>query len=235
MKSRQTTDSCGRDGVWCDFSMFRVVQNVTGVWTPSMWPTCILQVRISVHKRVSQAQATIHQRKENLNRKLDWVVRNCHVGIHHSIADWDYSKILIFAGDLEVSKSASGSLFCVSLDERSTPEDTKNTWMCKKQTSVSHSSTESDVISSNCRSTLLISGIRWWTYLLSSSIQPRARGNLLHYKHCDNILPKKHEETVSTVWHVGRSWLDKWWLSHIKRKTFSLRCHASKFLKTMKR
>ena len=113
MKSRQTTDSCGRDGVWCDFSMFRVVQNVTGVWTPSMWPTCILQVRISVHKRVSQAQATIHQRKENLKSQTWLSGRNCHVETHHSIADWDYSKILIFAGDLEVSKSTSGSLFCI--------------------------------------------------------------------------------------------------------------------------
>ena len=43
--------------------------------------------------------------------------------IHHSIADWNYSKILIFLEILKIQNQAR-EVFCVSLDERSTSEDT---------------------------------------------------------------------------------------------------------------
>ena len=48
-----------------------------------------------------------------------------------------------FAGDLEDSKSTSGGTLCVSGSHTFVPIS----WMCKKQTSVSHSSTESEIIS----------------------------------------------------------------------------------------
>ena len=48
-----------------------------------------------------------------------------------------------FAGDLEDSKSSSGGTLCVFGSHTFVPIS----WMCKKQTSVSHSSTESDIIS----------------------------------------------------------------------------------------
>ena len=48
-----------------------------------------------------------------------------------------------FAGDLEDSKSTSGGTLCVSGSHTFVPIS----WMCRKQTSVSHSSTESEVIS----------------------------------------------------------------------------------------
>ena len=48
-----------------------------------------------------------------------------------------------FAGDLEDSKSTSGGTLCVFGSHTFVP----TSWMCKKQTSVSHSSTESDIIS----------------------------------------------------------------------------------------
>ena len=48
-----------------------------------------------------------------------------------------------FAGDLEVSKSTSGGTLCVFGSHSFVPIS----WMCKKQTSVSHSSTESEIIS----------------------------------------------------------------------------------------
>ena len=48
-----------------------------------------------------------------------------------------------FAGDLEDSKSASGGTLCIFGSHTFVPIS----WMCKKQTSVSHSSTESEVIS----------------------------------------------------------------------------------------
>ena len=46
-----------------------------------------------------------------------------------------------FAGDLEDSKSASGGTLCVLGSHTFVP----TSWMCKKQTSVSHSSTESEI------------------------------------------------------------------------------------------
>ena len=48
-----------------------------------------------------------------------------------------------FAGDLEDSKSTSGGTLCVFESHTFVPIS----WMCKKQTSVSHSSTESEIIS----------------------------------------------------------------------------------------
>ena len=48
-----------------------------------------------------------------------------------------------FAGDLEDSKSTSGGTSCVFGSHSFVPIS----WMCKKQTSVSHSSTESEIIS----------------------------------------------------------------------------------------
>ena len=48
-----------------------------------------------------------------------------------------------FAGDLEDSKSTSGGTLCVFGSHTFVPRS----WMCKKQTSVSHSSTESEIIS----------------------------------------------------------------------------------------
>ena len=58
-------------------------------------------------------------------------------------ADWDCFKTPIFAGDLEDSKSTSGGTLCIFGSHTFVPIS----WMCKKQTSVSHSSTESEIIS----------------------------------------------------------------------------------------
>ena len=48
-----------------------------------------------------------------------------------------------FAGDLEDSKSTSGGTLCIFGSHTFVPIS----WMCKKQTSVSHSSTEFEIIS----------------------------------------------------------------------------------------
>ena len=48
-----------------------------------------------------------------------------------------------FAGDLEDSKSTSGGTLCVLGSQTFVPIN----WMCKKQIAVSHSSTESEIIS----------------------------------------------------------------------------------------
>ena len=52
-----------------------------------------------------------------------------------------------FVGDLEDSKSTSGRTLCVSGSHTFVPIS----WMCKKQTSVSHSSTESEIYLSGHR------------------------------------------------------------------------------------
>ena len=48
-----------------------------------------------------------------------------------------------FSGDLEDSKSTSGRILCIFGSHMFVPIS----WMCKKQTSVSHSSTEAEIIS----------------------------------------------------------------------------------------
>ena len=61
-------------------------------------------------------------------------VKQCRLGLFQ---DSD------FAGDLEDSKSTSGGTLCVFGSHTFVPIS----WMCKKQTAVSHSSTESEIIS----------------------------------------------------------------------------------------
>ena len=57
-------------------------------------------------------------------------------------ADWDCFKTLT-SGDLEDSKSTSGGTLCIFGSHTFVPIS----WMCKKQTAVSHSSTEPEIIS----------------------------------------------------------------------------------------
>ena len=58
-------------------------------------------------------------------------------------ADWDFFKTPILQVDLEDSKSTSGGTLCIFGSHTFAPIS----WMCKKQTAVSHSSTESEIIS----------------------------------------------------------------------------------------
>ena len=72
----------------------------------------------------------------NINSIAVWVVlqKQCRLGLFQ---DSD------FAGDLEDSKSTSGRTLCIFGSHTFVPIR----WMCKKQTSDSHSSTESEIIS----------------------------------------------------------------------------------------
>ena len=65
---------------------------------------------------------------------MDNTAKQCKLGLFQ---DSD------FAGDLEDSKSTSGGTLCVFGSHTFVPIS----WMCKKQTAVSHSSTESEIIS----------------------------------------------------------------------------------------
>ena len=67
----------------------------------------------------------------------------CHVGNTAKQCRLGLFQDSDFAGDLEDSKSTSGGTLCIFSSHTFVPIS----WMCKKQTSVSHSSTESEIIS----------------------------------------------------------------------------------------
>ena len=71
----------------------------------------------------------------NTNNIVMWVILSNN-------ADWDCFQDSDFAGDLKDSKSTSGRTLCVFGSHTFVPIS----WMCKKQTAVSHSSTESEII-----------------------------------------------------------------------------------------
>ena len=66
-----------------------------------------------------------------------------HVGNTSQHCRWGLFQDSDFAGDLEHSKSNSGGVLCFFGSRTFVPVS----WMCKKQSSVSHSSTESEIIS----------------------------------------------------------------------------------------
>ena len=86
-------------------------------------------------KRLSRLVSKIHHTCEfKLNCQERNTAKQCRLGLFQ---DSD------FAGDLEDSKSTSGGTLCVFGSHLFVPIS----WMCKKQTSVPHSSTESEIIS----------------------------------------------------------------------------------------
>ena len=68
---------------------------------------------------------------------------HCHVGNTAKQCRLGLFQDSDFAGDLENSKSTSGGTLCIFESHTFVPIS----WMCKEQTSVSHSSTESEIIS----------------------------------------------------------------------------------------
>ena len=67
----------------------------------------------------------------------------CHVGNTAQQCRLGLFQDSDFAGDLQDSKSTSGGLLCIFGSHTFVP----TSWMCKKQTSVLHSSTEAEIIS----------------------------------------------------------------------------------------
>ena len=67
----------------------------------------------------------------------------CHVGNTAQQCRLRLFQDSDFAGDLEDSKSTSGGVLCIFGRHTFVPIS----WMCKKQTSVSHISTEAEIIS----------------------------------------------------------------------------------------
>ena len=86
---------------------------------------------------------------KRLNRLISYIHHTseykqcCHVGNTSKQCRLGLFQDSDFAGDIEDSKSTSGGTLCVFGSHTFVPLS----WMCKKQTSVSHSSTESEIIS----------------------------------------------------------------------------------------
>ena len=86
---------------------------------------------------------------KRLNRLISYIHHTseykqyCHVGNTAKKCRLGLFQDSDFAGDLEDSKSTSGRTLCIFGSRTFVPIS----WMCKKQTAVSHSSTESEIIS----------------------------------------------------------------------------------------
>ena len=86
---------------------------------------------------------------KRLNRLISYIHHTCeykqycHVGNTAKQCRLKLFQDSDFAGDLEDSKSTSGGTLCVFGSHTFVPLS----WMCKKQTAVSHSSTECEIIS----------------------------------------------------------------------------------------
>ena len=86
-------------------------------------------------KRISRLISYIHHTSE--------YKQYCHVGNTAKQCRLGLFQDSDFAGDLEDSKSTSGGTLCIFGSHTFVPIS----WLCQKQTSVSHSSTESESIS----------------------------------------------------------------------------------------
>ena len=105
------------------------------LWSVNKLARSITKWTKACDKRLSRLISYIHHTCE--------YKQYCHVGNTAKQSRLGLFQDSDFAGDLEDSKSTSGGTLCVFGSHTFVPIS----WMCKKQTAVSHSSTESEIIS----------------------------------------------------------------------------------------
>ena len=105
------------------------------LWSVNKLARSITQWTKACDKRLNRLSSYIHHTCE--------YKQYCHVGNTAKQCRLGLFQDSDFAGDLEDSKSTSGGTLCVFGSHTFVPIS----WMCKKQTPVSHSSTESEIIS----------------------------------------------------------------------------------------
>ena len=105
------------------------------IWSVNKLARSITNWTKACDKRLSRLISYIHH-------TCDYK-QQCHVGNTDKQCKLGLFQDSDFAGDLEVSKSTSGGTLCIFGSHTFAPIS----WMCKKQTAVSHSSTESEIIS----------------------------------------------------------------------------------------
>ena len=124
----------------------------------------------------------------------------CRLGFFH---DSD------FAGDLEDSKPTSGGMLCIFGSRTSVPIS----WMCKKQSSVSHSSTESEVISLDAGSPMDgIPALDFWDLVIellhSSPSKSISTRKMRHCVHSGRPIPKDERKRSSSRLRTKANWLE---------------------------
>ena len=105
------------------------------LWSVNKLARSITKWTKACDKRLNRLISDIHHTSE--------YKQYCHVGNTAKQCRLGLFEDSDFAGDLEDSKSTSGGTLCIFGSHTFVPIS----WMCKKQTSVSHSSTESEIIS----------------------------------------------------------------------------------------
>ena len=105
------------------------------LWSVNKLARAITKWTKACDKRLNRLISYIHHTSE--------YKQYCHVGKTAKQCRLGLFQDSDFAGDLEDSKSTSGGTLCVFGSHTIVPIS----WMCTKQTSVSHSSTESEIIS----------------------------------------------------------------------------------------
>ena len=104
-------------------------------WSVNKFARSITEWTKACDKRLNRLISYIHHTSE--------YKQYCHVGNTAKQCRLGLFQDSDFAGDLEDSKSTSGGTLCVFGSHTFVPIS----WMCKKQNAVSHSSTESEIIS----------------------------------------------------------------------------------------
>ena len=105
------------------------------LWSVNKLARSITKWTKACDKRLNRLNSYIHHTSE--------YKQYCHVGNTAKQCNLGLFQDSDFAGDLEDSKSTSGGTLCIFGSHIFVPIS----WMCKKQTSVSHISTESEIIS----------------------------------------------------------------------------------------
>ena len=105
------------------------------LWSVNKLARSITKWTNACDKRLSRLIPYIHHTCEHK--------QYCHMGNTPKQCRLGLFQDSDFAGDLEDSKSTSGGTLCIFGSHTFVPIS----WMCKKQTAVSHSSTESEIIS----------------------------------------------------------------------------------------
>ena len=105
------------------------------LWSVNKLARSITKCTRACDKRLNRLISYIHHTRE--------YKQYCHVGNTAKQCRPGLFQDSDFAGDIEDSKSTSGGTLCVFGSHTFVPRS----WMCKKQTSVSHSYTESEIIS----------------------------------------------------------------------------------------
>ena len=161
-----------------------------------------------------------------------WIQANCFVGNTAQQCRLGLIQDSDFAGDSEDSKSTSGGILCVFGSHTFVPKS----WMYKKQTSVSHSSTEAEVISLDAG--LRMDGIRaldLWDLVLEVFLSTPNHTNKTNYaREPRRNLSVNTQPNVQNNNHAHQSRSDQHWKTFHQTEHILVPMLCCMSLKTMK-